>query len=504
VPRKLKKALKIASLVITAAAMVFVGGVLMTGNQAEAQLPEYLGSQACLGCHTEKYEVWEGSGHAHMVDQIVKPSDLPADPASAPAELKAELDKAAYVVAGHRFLARDPATGELKYLSVQYDDASKSYVAYKGGSSWDNGCAGCHSTGWNVETKRNAEMGIGCEACHGPGREHILGKGDVSKITVNAASVACGQCHNGTGKVASGTTWPVGYRPNMMSLSEVGFTYATVTDDKVPEYGKPKMRQFAMWEASAHANATNLLIARGDHYLERQECIKCHSTSAGLMIADGQTFDPKKHLVNDGVSCVACHDPHNSTNPGQLRMEPQALCLSCHSVARGGEPVAQIGTVRAPHSPQGDMLQGISAIGVAPTKGPHSELSCIECHMTEGNHLMKVIEPADVIGTARKDSCSSCHTNSTPESRDIYLSLWQDSVNARIAAVKADVTYIDAIVKARPDALGADKAAYENARANYWYVEKDKSGGAHNFEYAIKVISSAQKEISRIKASLSK
>ncbi|HYF92366.1 MAG TPA: ammonia-forming cytochrome c nitrite reductase subunit c552 [Symbiobacteriaceae bacterium] len=499
----MKKALKIGSLVAALAAVILAGTAFMTETTANAKLPEYVGSQACLGCHSEKYEVWESSGHAHMVDQIVKPSDLPADPTSAPEALKAELDKADYIVAGHRFLARDPANGELKYLNVQYDDASKSYVAYKGGSSWDNGCAGCHSTGWNVETKRNTEMGIGCEACHGPGREHILGKGDRSQITVNAASVACGQCHNGSGKVASGTTWPVGYRPNMMSLAEVGFTYVKPeAGGPVPELNKPKMRQFAMWETSAHANATNLLIDRGPTYLARTECISCHSTSAGIAIKGGEKWDASTMLVNDGVSCVACHDPHNSNNPRQLRKDAQALCLSCHSVARGGEPVKQIGTTRAPHSPQGDMLQGISAIDVAPTKGAHSQVSCVECHMTEGNHLMKVVKPGDVMGSVRKDSCTACHTKSTPESRDVYLSMWEESIKGKVDAVKADVDYIDSALKANPNLLGDKKAAYENARANYWFVQKDKSNGAHNFEYAIKVITKAQKEIAAIRAGL--
>jgi hypothetical protein len=253
---EMKKALKIVSLAAVACAVLIGGGMFWNAQKADAQLPEYLGSQACLGCHSDKFEVWQDSSHAHMVDQIVDNKDFPADPATAPADLQAELAKADYVVAGQRFLARDPKSGDLVYLNVQYDKTAQKYVPMKGGSNWDTGCAGCHSTGFNTATKTFTETSIGCEMCHGPGRDHILGKGDVSKITVTANSAACGQCHNGSGKNADGVTWPVGYRPSMKNLEEVGFTIPTVDPNgPVPVLNSPKLRQYSMWKASAHANA---------------------------------------------------------------------------------------------------------------------------------------------------------------------------------------------------------------------------------------------------------
>jgi len=108
---EVKKALKFGSIAAVVAALVLAGTALFTEERAVAQLPEYVGSEACLGCHADKYEAWDATAHSSMVEQIMKPSDLPADPNTAPADLKAELDKADYVVAGHRFLARDPATG---------------------------------------------------------------------------------------------------------------------------------------------------------------------------------------------------------------------------------------------------------------------------------------------------------------------------------------------------------------------------------------------------------
>ncbi|MFZ5824232.1 MAG: ammonia-forming cytochrome c nitrite reductase subunit c552 [Bacillota bacterium] len=485
-----RKALKVAIITSLVALLALAAGVTATSAKSKGELPEYLGSKACLGCHVDKYGSWGESGHAHMVTQVFKPSDLPGDINTASEEQKAELQKAAWIVAGQRFLARDPNTGALSYLNVRWDSAKQQYVSYKGGNNWETGCAGCHSTGWDKSIAEFAEPGIGCEMCHGPGRDHVLGKGDISLITTTTNSAACGQCHNGSGKAADGTGWPVGYHPSMESLEEAGFTYHKVDPEgPVPEYNKPKLRQYAMWEASAHAQAYTLTVDRNREY-----CMNCHTANATLMNWNGETYSIAEHGIDkNGVTCAVCHEPHNSTEPGQLRMEPQALCISCHNVHGKDRPLT---LVRPPHAPQAEMLGGYAAYDIPETKGAHSDLKCIDCHMTEGNHMMKVIKPEDVIGTTRKDSCTKCHDNSSAESRDVYLSLWQESVSRRMEIIDADVKVIEEVIKANPNFFTkAQMDEYVKARANYWFVMKDHSKGAHNFEYAIKILTKAQKDI---------
>ncbi|HWI65895.1 MAG TPA: ammonia-forming cytochrome c nitrite reductase subunit c552 [Symbiobacteriaceae bacterium] len=505
-----KKTLKLVIGLVSVLVIALTAGVVVASTKAtKGELPEYLGSESCIGCHSDKFVSLESAEFSHfnsenIAARIESVADLPGDPTGIAPELAEVLAKADYYF-HDRFMYQDLKTGELMYLPIEWNPTTKQYVAApnRTGTSMDQNCGGCHA-GRPMQDKAITEIGVGCESCHGPGREHVLGKGDVSKISASTdPRVSCVQCHSGNNTKTGATRYPVGYRPGM-KVTDIPNFVPIVHDPEAAPQAMHHKGAVGQWEVSGHANATNLLIARGETYLNRQECIKCHSTAAGEMIAEGKTFVAKDHLVNDGVSCVACHDPHGSNNTASLKMEPQALCLSCHSVARGGAPVAQIGTTRAPHSNQGDMLQGITAIGVAPTKGAHSELSCVECHMTEGNHLMKVVKPEDVMGTTRKDSCSACHTNSSAESRDVYLSMWQESISGRVEAAKADVAVIEAALKANPDVLGDKKAAFEAARANYWYVEKDGSNGAHNFEYAIKVITKAQKDLAAIKAGLPK
>ncbi|MHC4507850.1 MAG: cytochrome c3 family protein [Planctomycetota bacterium] len=64
-------------------------------------------------------------------------------------------------------------------------------------------CLPCHSTGLNSETGHYVEEGVGCEACHGPGREAVrlvlAGKTNEHKEMIRIdrnSEPACERCHN--------------------------------------------------------------------------------------------------------------------------------------------------------------------------------------------------------------------------------------------------------------------------------------------------------------------
>jgi predicted CXXCH cytochrome family protein len=96
-----------------------------------------------------------------------------------------------------------------------------------------------------------------------------------------------------------------------------------------------------------------------------------------------------------GVQCAVCHDPHDATNPGQLRFavdDPSIennLCMKCH--ARRFEP--QLTSNRGPHAPQGPVLLG--SAGYWP---PGYDTTALVA--THG-------DPA-----ANPRFCASCHVNS--------------------------------------------------------------------------------------------
>ncbi|HET7826272.1 MAG TPA: cytochrome c3 family protein, partial [Anaeromyxobacter sp.] len=154
------------------------------------------------------------------------------------------------------------------------------------------------------------------------------------------------------------------------------------------------------------------------------------------------------------VTCVACHDPHDATNPNQLRfygdtpnlpsgfagagMGKGALCLTCHNSRNGaqtgsdaltwlhedGEPynAGNPTGYSAPHqAAQGDVFTGHNAyfLGASlPMLSKHASVqdTCVGCHMTlqpkgylshgapkASGHLFR-IEESDVPAL-----CAKCH-----------------------------------------------------------------------------------------------
>jgi predicted CXXCH cytochrome family protein len=155
------------------------------------------------------------------------------------------------------------------------------------------------------------------------------------------------------------------------------------------------------------------------------------------------------------VTCVACHDPHDATNPNQLRffdhtpnlpsgfagsgMGKGALCLTCHNSRNGAQTGSDTLTYlhedgevynsgnptgfSAPHqADQGDVFTGHNAYflgaGGLPMTSKHAAIkdTCVGCHMTlqpkgylshgapaRSGHLFR-IEEAD-----QQALCANCH-----------------------------------------------------------------------------------------------
>jgi hypothetical protein len=165
-------------------------------------------------------------------------------------------------------------------------------------------CLACHTT--NVRGGRDrvgpetADRGIGCEACHGPGGNHLEAVAvkfpDNAILNPASASPAivteqlCGRCH---------------------SLNE-------------PEAQRNSPRDDPIWLRS---QSTTLAWSR------------CYSESGGAL------------------SCLTCHDPHRGADTSAAHYE--AKCLSCHSAQpTAADPLATTSTRRTicPVNPAKDCL----------------------------------------------------------------------------------------------------------------------------------------------------
>lgn len=318
----MKKALKVALLFGLLAAAILASGLVVAERKP---VPEYVGSQVCLGCHADRWSSWAGSHHASMVTPINTPSDIPGFD-KATEEQKAELLKADFVVSGGRFLAKEHETGKLEFLKYEWMHNEGVWMDYdEPGSIWQDRCMGCHVTG-SVPAglgHEPEEFGIGCEACHGPGRDHITGKGDPSKITLNASADVCGQCHNSGYKMADGNRWVYGYRPANALLELEGIVPRAVNPEETPNLGHHKT--YGEWLVSGHGPKAVLAPASTGH--ATNECYACHTQEGREAASHDEefVFDANKQYAS--ISCVTCHRPHSLSKA----VDEKTLCATCHN-----------------------------------------------------------------------------------------------------------------------------------------------------------------------------
>lgn len=247
-------------------------------------------------------------------------------------------------------------------------------------------CKACHEDIYNSwektphwKTTLNAKAGPehqGCEACHGPGGEHVAGGGDVTKIftfkkvSTKEINDRCLTCH------AGGTQ-------HMNTINSVH----TKNDVSCIACHSPH-----------HATQPEFLLVKAQPEL----CYGCH-------LAQKPQFDmPFHHRVNEKlVQCSDCHNPHGTVEARQLRTSAaqDAVCFTCHADKRGPfvfehEPVKVEGCVicHTPHgSPNAHML-----------KTSNVNLLCLSCHTASFANAPGA--PSFHNQAAQYQACTLCHT----------------------------------------------------------------------------------------------
>jgi len=241
-------------------------------------------------------------------------------------------------------------------------------------------CATCHEEvakgfATNPHTKMalmHGDKGITCENCHGAGKAHVDGGGDISKIFNPAKAPAkdvdarCLSCHAG---------------------------------------------QHANFERSAHAKSNVSCISchsihasgEPDHLLKASQptlCFQCHADQKA------QFSMPFHHKVNEGVTnCSDCHDPHGTFNRSNLKStaDQNAICTKCHTETRGPfvfehTPVKAEGCVSC-HTPHGSQNARLLTMPTVATL-------CNQCHSAVSAGTVHGMDR----GSGTVTPCTSCHT----------------------------------------------------------------------------------------------
>lgn len=301
----------------------------------------FVGSESCAGCHAAEHASWRTSQHAKAMQHAT--DDTVLGDFDGTSFRYGDVTSTFFKRDGRFFVRTDGPNGELADFEVKYtfgiEPMQQYLVALSGGrlqalsitwdtrprdqggqrwfhlypnervdfrdelhwtrpaQNWNFMCADCHSTnvrkGFDAERAEFAttwsDIAVGCEACHGPGSQHIasperpyqLGEG-VERA--KAEMETCAACHSRRAQFAEG------------------------------------------------AKAGEALL---NHYLPV-------TLSEGLYHADGQqqgeVFVWGSFLQSAksaaGVTCAACHDPHTQ----KLKKPGNETCTQCHAAAEFDTP----------------------------------------------------------------------------------------------------------------------------------------------------------------------
>lgn len=419
---------------------------------ATALAADYVGSEKCKTCHADQYTDWQKTKHGNMIQD-----------ASEVLGSKSQTNYK-YVIFNSYIIDKD-----LNWASEQWNPDTKAIEKGTRTGSWFDGCASCHTVGYNKEAKNFVEPGVGCESCHGPGGDHIKSF-SAADIVCNPGVEMCAPCHDGERQIGQMQLMPEKFQRN---------GHLAIFDVAVEE--------------------------RGDGYELR--CAKCHSATVITAIQKGEELPTMPDfwtgdLKDDryGITCVVCHDPHKVTeNPFQLKVDEQFTCTQCHTSTSNFQNPLPAGEKfsRAPHHPQTEFQSGRGALGVDEIQS-HGSALCIDCHMANGNHIFLPGTPEVTLLSHGKEvsynACIKCHSDMSAD----RISGFQHENEEALEAVLAEY---EALVK-KAEGNDKAKAALDKAWINIDFMEADKSLGVHNPKYFDAVIEAAEGFLAEAKAAL--
>ena len=297
----------------------------------------------------------------------------------------------------HQTFLRDPAIPPVKH-------------------AWNDNCINCHATGGqprpdpvtHLPDSRVGELGIACEACHGPAEQHVQAnqnpirryefhqakKADPTivnpeRLPAKLSSQVCGSCH--------GIKWI----SDRQDWSQNGFRYRPGQElSGTTPIIRPRHLETQPWLAEPLKKNPTFLK---DHYW-----------SDGMARVSGRDYSGMLESAcyqRGELTCLSCHSVHHSDPNNQIKtgMNGNQACLQCHESYR---------TKLQEHTHH-------------LAESPGSE--CYNCHMPYTTYgLMKAIRSHWIdsptvkssVETGRPNACNLCHLNQSLAWTAKNLGLW--------------------------------------------------------------------------------
>ncbi len=394
----------------------------------------YVGAETCRECHTAEFDAWARSRH-RLAMQVADAKSVLGDFRNAKFSY-AGTTTAFSMRDGKYFVRTDGPDGKLGDFEIRYTFGVEPLQQYlielpggrlqalgiawdtrpkkEGGQrwfhlypdqklragaplhwtgvdqNWNFMCAECHSTrlrkNFDAATHRFAtawtEIHVACEACHGPGADHV----------------AWAHAKKGGGTYAGGGNGLV------VALDErKGVTWTPVPATGNAQRSAPRKTSHEIETcARCHARAARISddVAVGRPL---QDTHRLSRLDEGLYYADGQIRDEvyewgsfvQSRMFAAGVTCSDCHDPHSLGT----RREGNDLCATCHSAAK-------YDAVAHTHHAKGS-----------------AGAECVACHMptttymridARHDHSLRIPRPDLSVTLGTPNACGACHAKKGP------------------------------------------------------------------------------------------
>lgn len=412
--------MKIMTKVLKRFSLLFLSSlVLFTAQSAQ----NYVGTPACRECHQKIYQQWQQSHHKKSMEHATTQSVLGRfnnqtidihgqsyrlfkKNSKFWVELPDENHKAQtyqilytfgfyplqqYIVErkrGHLQLiplawdAREANQGGQRWFHLYPEtDPSDEFFWTNKGQNWNAMCADCHSSGieknYNINNDSYQttwqEINVGCEACHGSGKNHVAWAKQTNQSPIRFA----------------------GFQKTLQPKIK---RWRQIANKKTLQPAEQQASAQIETCAQCHSHRMQLnerTLAHKDDYHQRY---KVSLITPELYHHDGQTHNEsfvygsfvQSVMHQKGVVCTDCHQPHSA----KIKQPDNAVCHQCHL---NNEFNAEN------HS--------FHTEGTAGSK-------CVDCHMVTTTHMQvdprhdhsfNVPRPDLSESTGVPNACHGCH-----------------------------------------------------------------------------------------------
>jgi predicted CXXCH cytochrome family protein len=374
-----------------------------------------------------------------------------------------------YLIREQRWLANSDS---FLQPEVKEDSPFEEYI-------WGEGCVSCHSTGgpWDPESigasvttsQAVTELGIACEACHGPAREHVELNRDPSRRYALHAERRDDQEHAGDPTIQNPRRLDA---ERSASICGRCHTVAEYRDNAPAFYPGSHLadsidhpRLWRQLEQNAHEADPERM-----HEGER-DLIEAFWNNGTVRVA-GREYDGmvrSRCYLEAEMSCVSCHRVHGGSRERQLPEEVSGsqMCGSCH------ESIFADVTAHTHHD----------------SEGAGSE--CVSCHMpytsygllmATRSHRLDSPVASGFGARAAPNACNLCHQDQSLAWTEGYLQDWFQRSSPTIPEDLRDVP-AGALWLLRGDAVQRALAAWHLRQE--WVQASGENGDQAGLEPAL-------------------